>query len=88
MARGGEVRLPDGAADGRLGIRDADETGHEIGEASRQRLEDAPPPGARGGAGQQQVRNVWASVSCFNINGWLYSAVERWSWEQPQEECK
>jgi len=37
------------------------------------------------GAGQQQVRNVWASVGCFNLNGWLYSAVERWAWEQPEE---
>jgi DDE superfamily endonuclease len=37
------------------------------------------------GAGQQQVRNVWASVGCFNINGWLYGAVERWAWEQPEE---
>jgi hypothetical protein len=40
------------------------------------------------GAGQQQVRNVWASVGCFNINGWLYSAVERWAWEKPEEELR
>src|SRR5262245_23989658 len=38
------------------------------------------------GAGQQQVRNVWASVGCFNITGWLFSAVERWAWEKPAEE--
>jgi DDE superfamily endonuclease len=38
------------------------------------------------GAGQQQVRNVWASAGCFNINGWLYSAVERWAWDKPEEE--
>ena len=37
------------------------------------------------GAGQQQVRNVWASVGCFNINGWLFSAVERWAWQQAEE---
>lgn len=34
------------------------------------------------GAGQQQVRCVWASVGCFNACGWMYSAVERWAWEE------
>lgn len=34
------------------------------------------------GAGQQQVRCVWASVGCFNACGWMYSAVERWAWGQ------
>jgi SRSO17 transposase len=38
------------------------------------------------GAGQQQVRNLHASVGCFNLNGWLYSLVEAWSWEQEAEE--
>ena len=38
------------------------------------------------GAGQQQVRNLVASVGCFNLNGWMYSLVEAWSWEQPKEE--
>lgn len=37
------------------------------------------------GAGQQQVRNVWASVGCFNMNGWMYGAVERWAWDEPEE---
>jgi hypothetical protein len=37
------------------------------------------------GAGQQQVRNRQASVGCFNLNGWMYSLVEAWSWEQPEE---
>jgi DDE superfamily endonuclease len=37
------------------------------------------------GAGQQQVRNRHASVGCFNLNGWMYSLVEAWSWEQPEE---
>jgi len=27
--------------------------------------------------GQQQVRNLWANVGAFNLNGWMYSAVER-----------
>jgi hypothetical protein len=38
------------------------------------------------GAGQQQVRNLNASVGCFNLNGWMYSMVEAWSWEQAEEE--
>jgi hypothetical protein len=38
------------------------------------------------GAGQQQVRNLHANVGCFNLNGWMYSLVEAWSWEQAEEE--
>jgi DDE superfamily endonuclease len=38
------------------------------------------------GAGQQQVRNRHASVGCFNLNGWMYSLVEAWSWEQSEEQ--
>jgi DDE superfamily endonuclease len=38
------------------------------------------------GAGQQQVRNLNASVGCFNLNGWMYSMVEAWSWERAEEE--
>lgn len=38
------------------------------------------------GAGQQQVRNLNASVGCFNLNSWMYSLVEAWSWEQPEGE--
>jgi hypothetical protein len=38
------------------------------------------------GAGQQQVRNLHASVGCFNLNSWMYSLVEAWSWEQAEEE--
>jgi hypothetical protein len=38
------------------------------------------------GAGQQQVRNVWANVGAFNVNGWLYSVVEAWAWERSHEE--
>ncbi len=29
---------------------------------------------------------MWASVGCFNLSGWLFSAVERWAWGQPEEE--
>jgi hypothetical protein len=38
------------------------------------------------GAGQQQLRNVWANVGAFNVNGWLYSAVEAWAWQRSHEE--
>lgn len=38
------------------------------------------------GAGQQQVRNINSSEGCFNLNLWMYSLVEAWAWEKPQEE--
>jgi hypothetical protein len=37
------------------------------------------------GAGQQQVRNVYSNEGCFNLNLWLYSLVEAWAWERPEE---
>jgi hypothetical protein len=37
------------------------------------------------GAGQQQVRNLQASVGCFNLNGWMYTLVEAWAFSQPDE---
>lgn len=36
------------------------------------------------GAGQQQVRNVWSSIGCWNLNGWLYTLVELASWDACQ----
>ena len=38
-----------------------------------------------GGAGQQQVRNVYSSEGCFNLNLWLYSLVEAWAWGRPED---
>lgn len=38
------------------------------------------------GAGQQQLRNVDANVGAFNLNGCLYSTVEAWAWEKPEED--
>jgi SRSO17 transposase len=38
------------------------------------------------GAGQQQVRNRHASVGCFNLNGWMYTLVEAWAWNKPDEQ--
>jgi len=32
------------------------------------------------GAGQQQVRNVWCNVACWNLCLWLHTIVELWSW--------
>jgi DDE superfamily endonuclease len=37
------------------------------------------------GAGQQQVRNVYSSEGCFNLNLWLYSLVEAWAWDRPAD---
>jgi hypothetical protein len=38
------------------------------------------------GAGQQQLRNVWANVGAFNLNAWMYSSVELWAWDRSHEE--
>lgn len=38
------------------------------------------------GAGQQQLRNIYANVGAFNLNGWMYSTVEAWAWERSEEE--
>jgi hypothetical protein len=37
------------------------------------------------GAGQQQVRNVYASIGAFTVNLVLYSVVEVWSWARAEE---
>jgi hypothetical protein len=38
------------------------------------------------GAGQQQVRNVYASIGAFTVNLLLYSMVEVWAWARAEEE--
>jgi hypothetical protein len=38
------------------------------------------------GAGQQQLRNIYANVGAFNLNCWMYSLTEAWAWERPDEE--
>jgi hypothetical protein len=38
------------------------------------------------GAGQQQVRNVYASIGAFAVNLTMYSVVEAWAWSRAQEE--
>jgi hypothetical protein len=38
------------------------------------------------GAGQQQVRNVWSNIGCWNLNQWLYTLVELCCWDMGQSE--
>jgi hypothetical protein len=35
------------------------------------------------GAGQQQVRNLWACVGAFHLNLWLHTLTELWAWGRP-----
>jgi DDE superfamily endonuclease len=36
------------------------------------------------GAGQQQLRHVWANVGAWNLIGWWHTLVELWAWERPE----
>jgi hypothetical protein len=38
------------------------------------------------GAGQQQVRNVWASIGCWQLNQWMYTLVELCCWDLSKSE--
>ena len=38
------------------------------------------------GAGQQQVRNLWSKIGCWNLCCWLYSLVELACWDEPAED--
>jgi hypothetical protein len=38
------------------------------------------------GAGQQQVRFVWASIGAFQICLWTFTLTEAWAWGRPAEE--
>ena len=37
------------------------------------------------GAGEQQVRNIWSNVGCWNLYTWLYAMVEISCWEDSAE---
>jgi len=37
-------------------------------------------------AAEQQVRNLWANIGCWHVNGWMYSLVELWAWDREEEE--
>jgi len=36
------------------------------------------------GAGQQQVRNLWANIAAWHMTLWAYTLVEMWAWRQPK----
>ncbi len=38
------------------------------------------------GAGQQQVRFVWANVGAFHVCLWAFSMTEAWAWRRKAEE--
>ncbi len=35
---------------------------------------------------EQQVRNLWANIGCWHLNGWLHASVELWAWKREEEE--
>lgn len=37
------------------------------------------------GAGEQQVRNLWSNIGCWNLCGWLYTLVELACWDEAAE---
>lgn len=40
------------------------------------------------GAGQQQVRHIFANVAVFNLNLWLHTLIELWAWNQPAKKLR
>ena len=36
------------------------------------------------GAGEQQLRHVWANVGAWNLIGWWHTLVELWAWDRPK----
>lgn len=34
------------------------------------------------GAGQQQLRNIWANVAAYHVNLWSHTLVELWAWHR------
>lgn len=36
------------------------------------------------GAGQQQVRHLWANIGAWHLNLWVHTLVELWAWNKPQ----
>jgi hypothetical protein len=38
------------------------------------------------GAGQQQVRFIWANVGAFHVCLWTYTMTEVWAWDRKEEE--
>src|SRR5205085_8490019 len=40
------------------------------------------------GAGQQQVRHIFANVAVFHLNLWLHTLIELWAWDQPAKRLR
>jgi hypothetical protein len=40
------------------------------------------------GAGQQQVRHIFANLAVFNLNLWLHTLIELWAWKQPAKKLR
>jgi hypothetical protein len=40
------------------------------------------------GAGQQQVRHIFANVAVFHLNLWLQTLIELWAWDQPEKKLR
>lgn len=38
------------------------------------------------GAGQPQLRNVWANIAAWHLALWLHTLVELWAWNRPQSQ--
>ena len=38
------------------------------------------------GAGQQQLRHVWANVGAWNLIGWWHTLVELWAWDRSKSQ--
>jgi hypothetical protein len=38
------------------------------------------------GAGQQQVRFVWANIGAFHVCLWTFTMTKAWAWNQPAED--
>ena len=38
------------------------------------------------GSDQQQVRNIWTNLAVYNLNLWMHTLVELWSWDRSHEE--
>lgn len=38
------------------------------------------------GAGQQQVRHLWANLGAWHLNLWAYTLTELWAWNKPKRQ--
>jgi len=38
------------------------------------------------GAGQQQLRNIWANIGAWNLLSWLYALIELGAWNRAESD--